>query len=100
MFLCLEGLKVRIEYEFGGLYALGRPLDLVRFVKVLGAGPTSVWVRPLARPPMLRWDLRAGVPTLMVESEPDDEAAGPGFRVVEISIDGIGTLKTPIAAMA
>src|SRR6266542_3300388 len=74
------------EFSFGELYALGRPLDLVRFVKVLGAGPTSVWVRPFRRPPILRWDLRAGVPTLMVEPEPDDEAAGPGLRVLEISI--------------
>lgn len=78
---------MRREYTFGDLYTLGRPLDLVRFVKVLGAGPTSVWVRPFARPPRFRWDLRAGVPTLMVEPDPDDEAAGPGVRVVEIPMN-------------
>src|SRR2546421_241302 len=57
-----EVALVSNKYSFGELYALGRPLALVRFVKVLGAGPTSVWVRPFARPPMFQWDLRPAVP--------------------------------------
>ncbi len=78
---------MRREYTLGDLYTLGRPLNLVRFVKVLGAGPTSVWVRPFARPPMFQWDVRPGVPTLIVEPDPDDELAGPELRVVDISTD-------------
>lgn len=70
----------------GDLYVLGRPDVPAKFVKVLGAGPNRLLLRPYSEPPNLRWWLEPGVPTLIIEPQATDreihilEVTQAGFR--------------------
>ena len=70
----------------GDLYVLASPRSPTRFATVVGASPTTLYLRAYSAPPGLRW-FETGVPMLLIEAQPTDE----DVRIVAVSREEFAT---------
>lgn len=79
----------------GDLFVVGQSAP-VRFFKVLGAGPSTLFLRPYSKPPDIRWRPEPGFPDLIIEPQPTDRE----IHVLEVSRDDFQTWNPAFRAKA